>query len=125
MVTQSIAHIVFTTYNLAYILSSRNHSLQLAIHYQLFSYSLIFFLSFGMDVSISLDHPHVIFTNGDTISGNVTIYSPTNTTKISKIIASLVGESVLTLTDKMGLLMDRKQQDRHRVRAHTMALSTS
>ena len=71
-----------------------------------------------MDVSISLDNPHLVFTNGDTISGNVIIYSLSNNTTISKITASLVGESALTLIDKTGLLIDRKQQDRHRVRAH-------
>lgn len=70
-----------------------------------------------MDVSISLNNPHVVFTNGDTISGDVMIYSLSTNTTISKITASLVGESALTLVDKTGLI-DRKQQDRHRVRAH-------
>jgi hypothetical protein len=69
-----------------------------------------------MDISIKLDHPQATFSNGDTIFGNVIIYCPTNsTTTMSNITASLVGESVLMLNDKGGLLMDWKQQEKHRV----------
>ena len=67
-----------------------------------------------MDVSIKLDYPHTTFSHGETVFGNVIIYCP-HTITVSKIVASLTGESVLTLTDKPGLLMDWKQQDKHRV----------
>ncbi|KAF2847219.1 hypothetical protein T440DRAFT_214905 [Plenodomus tracheiphilus IPT5] len=66
-----------------------------------------------MDVSISLDNPQTTFINGETIFGNVIINCPHNVT-VSKITASLIGESVLTLTDKSGLFMDWTQQEKHR-----------
>ncbi|OAG17026.1 hypothetical protein CC77DRAFT_1098047 [Alternaria alternata] len=67
-----------------------------------------------MDTSIQLDHPKAIFSNGDPITGNIVIYCPTSITKVSKITATLVGESVLSYTDTSGLLMDREQQDKYR-----------
>ncbi|RYN99218.1 hypothetical protein AA0120_g1799 [Alternaria tenuissima] len=67
-----------------------------------------------MDTSIQLDHPKAIFSNGDPITGNIVIYCPTSITKVSRITATLVGESVLSYTDTSGFLMDREQQDKHR-----------
>jgi hypothetical protein len=74
-----------------------------------------------MDISIQLDHPKAIFSNGDSITGNVVIYCPASVTTVSKITATLVGESILSYTDISGLLIDRKQQDKHRVSTHSIA----
>ena len=67
-----------------------------------------------MDVSIRLDDPQMTFSSGDTVSGNVMIYCPHAVT-VSKITASLTGKSILTLTDKTGLFMDWKQEEKHLV----------
>lgn len=77
-----------------------------------------------MDTSIQLDHPKAIFSNGDLITGNIVIYCHTSITRVSRITATLVGESVLSYTDTSGFLMDREQQDKHRVSDHGMGFAS-
>ncbi|KAJ4292463.1 hypothetical protein N0V90_009125 [Kalmusia sp. IMI 367209] len=75
-----------------------------------------------MDVSIELDHPDVTFTNGDTIYGRVVVYCPNTTIIVSKISASLTGETTSVLTDTTGLLMNRKEEEKHRIVHETQVL---
>jgi hypothetical protein len=77
-----------------------------------------------MDISIQVDHPKAILSNGDPITGNIVLYCPTSITKVSKITATLVGESVLSYIDTSGFLMDREQQDKHRVSDHGMGFAS-
>jgi len=67
-----------------------------------------------MNVSIEFDHEDTIFTNGETVFGNIHIYCP-NTSVVSNITATLVGESASALTKKTGLLISRKEKEKHRV----------
>jgi hypothetical protein len=66
-----------------------------------------------MDVSIELDHPDVVFTNGDTIYGRVVLYSPNASVVVSKIQASLTGETTSMLTDTTGIFMNTKEEEKH------------
>lgn len=73
----------------------------------------------NMDISIRLDHPTTIYTNGDMICGEVVLYCPSATT-VSKIAASLIGESTLNLTGNNSLLASWNQEDKHRVSDHQL-----
>lgn len=67
-----------------------------------------------MEVTIELDNQETIFSNGEKIYGNILLYCPTSVV-VTKITASLIGEIELALTDTTGLLVNWKQQEKHRV----------
>ncbi|KAF2441514.1 hypothetical protein P171DRAFT_446392 [Karstenula rhodostoma CBS 690.94] len=66
-----------------------------------------------MNVSIELDHPNVTFTNGDTIYGRVVVYCPNTTIVVSKITASLTGETKSFMIDTTGLFMNHREEEKH------------
>jgi hypothetical protein len=67
-----------------------------------------------MEVLLTLDAPDAIFTSGKKVFGKVTINSP-NMITVSKIVANLTGEATSTLTGSAGLLMSRKEEEKHLV----------
>ncbi|KAH7351490.1 hypothetical protein BKA66DRAFT_598310 [Pyrenochaeta sp. MPI-SDFR-AT-0127] len=75
-----------------------------------------------MDVSIDLNHPDIVFTNGDTIFGRVAIYCPNTTIIVSRISASLLSETTSIVTDTTGIMMNRKGQEKHNIVHETQTL---
>jgi hypothetical protein len=72
-----------------------------------------------MNVSIELDHANVTFTNGDTIYGRVVVYCPNTTIVVSRITASLTGETTSVMIDTTGLFMNHREEERHCVGPYT------
>ncbi|KAF1999785.1 hypothetical protein P154DRAFT_576704 [Amniculicola lignicola CBS 123094] len=64
-----------------------------------------------MDVSMKLDSCQAIFSNGDTVYGNVVVYCPATIT-LAKVTASLAGECTTSLIETSGILIKRKLYDR-------------
>jgi hypothetical protein len=73
-----------------------------------------------MDVSIKIDHPKAIFTNGETVYGKVLI-NCLGTITIPRITVRLSGDTISSLSADSGFLNCRKNKENHCVSTDNFA----